>query len=115
MFDHTQLKVWQRADSLALAINQALKGRRTPGAAGLRNQLESAAAAIAANISEGAGHRTSAQCARHLDIAIGSANEVQNHLHYASRIGLLPEQVSLQLIAEVREVRMMTVGFRKWV
>ncbi len=115
MFDHTQLKVWQRADAFALATHDALRGRSAPGVPGLPNQLQRAAAAIAANISEGAGQRTSAQCARFLDIAIGSANEVQNHLHYAGRVELLPAELSAALIAELREIRMMLVGFRKWV
>ena len=115
MFDYTQLNVWRRADAFALSTHQALKGRGATGVPGLSNQLQRAAAAIAANISEGAGQRTSAQCARFLDIAIGSANEVQNHLHYAGRVDLLPSELVADRIAEIREIRMMLVGFRKWV
>jgi len=115
MFDHTQLQVWQRAHAVVVTTRHSLERRTLSGAPGLSGQLLRSCAAIAANISEGAGQNTSAQCARYLDIAIGSANETENHLAHAAAVGMLPHALVATLVAELREIRMMLVGFRKWV
>jgi four helix bundle protein len=45
----------------------------------LRSQLLRAVDSVSANIAEGAGKPTEAEFGRFLDIALGSAREVDNH------------------------------------
>ncbi len=49
----------------------------------LRDQIKRASVSIMANIAEGHGRRTSAEFANFLNIARGSAIEVQSHLYVA--------------------------------
>ena len=61
----------------------------------LTDQIRRAAASIPANIAEGHGRRTDGAFARHLDIALGSAAELDTHLLLALEVGYLtPEQHS---------------------
>jgi len=59
----------------------------------LTDQIRRAVASIPANIAEGHGRRTDGAFAHHIDIALGSAAELDTHLLLALEIGYLsPEQ-----------------------
>jgi len=115
MLDHTKLRVWQQSHFFALAVHHAAKHRSSAGSPGLAAQLQRAAASIPANIAEGTAQRSPAQCARFLNIALGSASETENHIAFARDTGLLSPECARDLTADLREVRRMLIGFRKWV
>ena len=75
---------------------------------GLTNQVRRSAASVPANIAEGAGRRTDTDFARFVDYALGSVNETQYHLLLARDLGLLASETHKRLLAELREIRMMT-------
>ena len=112
MADHTKLRVWRRALQLAVDVHIASGSMNRGVAPGLRAQLCRAAAAIAANIAEGAGQPTAAQNARFLSIAIASTNEVENHLAFANGLGLLSNRHE-QFAKEVSEIRRMLIALRR--
>jgi len=114
MQDFQKLRVWQRAQSLTVAIHAATQHMSGAHAAGLRSQLRRAAASIAANIAEGAAQATPAQFARFLQVAIGSAAELRSHLDLARRLGTLPEARCVMLEVEAEELtRMLVVLVRR--
>jgi len=76
--------------------------RSTPG---LRSQLLRAVDSVPANIAEGAGKPSEAEFARYLDIALGSAREVDNHLMLASALGCINDRASAKLLADADEVK----------
>ena len=115
MLDHTKLRVWQQSHFFALAVHHAAKERSSAGSPGLAAQLQRSAASIPANIAEGAAQPSSAQCARFVNIALGSAGETENHIAFARDVGLLTPECAQSLTGDIREIRRMLIGFRKWV
>ncbi|MGV3707632.1 MAG: four helix bundle protein [Gemmatimonas sp.] len=114
MFDHEQLQIWQRSHALAVSIHFALKGRARTGSPGLYSQLLRSSSSVPANIAEAAGQDSPSQSVRFLDIAIGSLSETQNHLALASATGLLQKAKCEELSEEARNIRRMSLGFRRW-
>ena len=65
---------------------------------------------VPANIVEGRSQKGDAAFARCLQIAIGSASELEYHLVTARDIGAISSNEYLSLYAELSEVRMMLHG-----
>ena len=80
MQNFKRLEVWQVAHSLTLRIYAVTARFPQSELYGLTSQLRRSASAVPANIAEGCGRETAADMARFLDIAQGSASEVEYHL-----------------------------------
>jgi four helix bundle protein len=74
---------------------------------GLTSQMRRASASIGANIAEGTCRRGDCEFARFLQIAIGSASELEYHLLLASDLELLKSLDYQRLSGEVSEVKRM--------
>jgi len=93
MRSHRNLVVWQRAMKLAVDVYKATEAFPKKEVYSLTDQIRRAVASIPANIAEGHGRRTDGAFAHHIDIALGSAAELDTHLLLALEIGYLsPEQ-----------------------
>lgn len=113
MQDFKQIKAWQRARALAIALHKGTRHFGDHDAARLRNQLNRAAEGIAAAIVEGCGAATNKEFARYLDIAIKSANETEHHLLDARDRGLISADAWQRFTTETVEIRKMIFGYRK--
>jgi four helix bundle protein len=80
---------------------------------GLTSQLRRATASVPANIAEGCGRGTDAELRRFLEIAMGSASEVEYHLLLARDLGYMAQQQYAELEASTSEVKRMLAGFIK--
>lgn len=80
MQDFKQLKVWEKSHLLALAIYQATHTFPSSEQYGLTNQLRRATVSIPSNLAEGSGRGSDADFGRFVQIAIGSASEVEYQL-----------------------------------
>ncbi len=80
---------------------------------GLTRQLRRASSSIPANIAEGCGKDGDADFARFLQIARGSASELEYHLLLAKDLGFLKEDDYQQLTKETNEVKQMLTNFIK--
>jgi len=87
--DFRRLVVWQRAHEAALETYRATRAFPSDERFGLTTQLRRAAASIAANIAESCGRATARDEGRFLQIALGSARELEYHLLLARDLGLL--------------------------
>jgi four helix bundle protein len=77
MQDFKSLKVWQAAHRLTLEIYGATRSFPREEQYGITSQIRKCASSIPANIAEGCGREGKRDFARFLDIAGGSANELE--------------------------------------
>ena len=77
MQDFRDLKVWEKGRSLALAVYQTTAKFPREELYGLTSQMRRAAVSVPANIAEGCGRAGGPDFARHLQIAAGSASELE--------------------------------------
>lgn len=81
----------------------------------MSSQLRRSAASIPANIAEGCGRRTDGEMARFLQIARGSACEVEYHIFLARELHYLREDKYRNLTREADELqRMLTALIQRF-
>jgi four helix bundle protein len=111
--DFRSLTVWHKAHASAIAVYLATKDYPRDELYGLTSQTRRAAVSVAANIAEGCGRATDADFARFLDMASGSASELEYHLLLAEELNLLPSEKHAHLATHVREVKQMLASLIK--
>jgi four helix bundle protein len=84
--DFQNLTVWQRAMELAEAVYELTKLFPPDELYGLTSQLRRASVSVASNIAEGRGRGSDGEFRHFLNIAQGSAFEVQTQLLLAARL-----------------------------
>jgi len=105
--DFRELKVWEKAHHLTLAVYRTTISFPKEELYGLTNQIRRACASVPANVAEGCGRGSDAEFARFLQIAMGSASELEYHLLLARDLNLLNSVDYNQLAGEVTEVKRM--------
>ena len=107
MKDFRDLKVWEKAHELALAAYEGTNNFPKQEMFGLTNQIRRCASSIPANIAEGCGRRGNGEFHRFLQIAMGSASELEYHLLLSRDLKFLDEQTYISLNGRVEEVKRM--------
>ena len=111
--DFRKLKVWHKAHRLVVDVYAATTTFPTQERYGLTSQIRRASISIPANIAEGCGRGSDAELARFLQIAMGSASELEYHLLLARDLKLLKDSDYEQLERQVTEVKRMLAPFIK--
>lgn len=91
MRDPHKLDAFQLADQLAIAVYKHTVDMPPDERFGLTMQMRRAAVSVASNIVEGCSRHTESDYVRFLDIALGSACELEYQLSLALRLGYLVE------------------------
>ena len=107
MKDFRDLKVWRKAHELTLAVYRATVRFPAQERYGLTSQLRRGTTSIASNIAEGCGRSGDADFARCLQIALGSASEVEYQLLLAKDLELLSPATHRRLDSQTTEVKRM--------
>jgi four helix bundle protein len=87
--NYKELRVWQRADELAVQVYILTKSFPKDEIYGLTSQLRRAALSIPTNIVEGYARKGDKELARFVNISIGSLSEVEYLLDFSKRMGYL--------------------------
>jgi len=107
MKNYEELEVWQKAHGLTVCLYEATAAFPRSEMFGLTSQIRRAAASIGANLAEGCGRWNEVELARYVQIAMGSASELQNHLRLAKDLGFLAESAYSPLVKAVISIRQM--------
>jgi four helix bundle protein len=107
MKDFRTLRVQQKAHQVTRLVYRDTRGFPGEELYGLTSQFRRCAASVAANIAEGCGKRGNAEFQRFLNIATGSASELEYHALLAHDLNLLPEAEYKSVHGEIVEVKRM--------
>lgn len=114
MKNFRDLKVWEKAHSLALGCYGATSSFPKQEIFGIVSQIRRSASSIPANIAEGCGRRGNAELHRFLQIAMGSASELEYHLLLSRDLNFLKTDLYDHLQTQVTEIkRMLAALIRK--
>jgi|ERR1700691_5199804 four helix bundle protein len=107
------LKVWERAHALTLDIYQSSQAFPRDEIYGLTSQMRRASVSIGANIAEGTCRKGDIDFARFLQMAVGSASELEYHLLLAHDLKLLQTSDFERLTGQAIEVKRMLASLMK--
>jgi four helix bundle protein len=107
MQDFRDLKMWDKAHRLTLAVYRMTASFPREELYGLTSQLRRATSSIPANIAEGCGRNSGKDLRRSLEIALGSASEVEYHLLLARDLAFLEPETHNILNTQVCEIKRM--------
>lgn len=107
MRNYRDLRVWEEAHRLTLAVYAVTRGFPNEERFGLTSQIRRASSSIAANLAEGCGRRSDGEMARFVQIAMGSAAELSYHILLARDLRLIPDQCYTELCSHVERVMKM--------
>jgi four helix bundle protein len=111
--DFHELKVWQKAHELTLAVYKATATFPREELYGLTSQLRRSCSSIPANLAEGCGRNGDAEFARFCSIAMGSASELEYHLLLAKDLKLIKAKDHDELTQRTMELKRMLTGLRQ--
>ncbi len=107
MRNYEELEVWQKAHALTIQLYRISEGFPRAEMFGLVSQIRRAAASIGANLAEGCGRWGEAELARYVQIAMGSASELQNHIRLAKDLGYFHDSdygASMRALTSTRQM-----------
>ena len=117
MRDHQKLRAFTLADDLVLAVYAVTKYFPREEQFGLTSQIRRAAVSAASNIVEGCARNSEADFLHFLDMAYGSAREVEYQASLAHRLRYLSDEDFQRLNAKCEETAKVLNGlirsFRK--
>lgn len=113
MQNYKNLEVWKKGHKLTLELYRETKGFPNEELYGLTSQIRRSGSSIPANIAEGSGRDSDSDFARFLQIAQGSANEVEYHLLLAKDLNYLSKPKYQKLQEKILEIKKMLSGLIK--
>lgn len=109
---HRDLLVWQKAIELSALVYVLTDRLPKSELYGLSSQMQRAAVSIAANIAEGNARGTPKDYARFVNMARGSAVELETLLEVAVRVGRLDGEAVAPAMALTNEICRMLYALR---
>lgn len=107
MRNYEDLKVWERAHKLCLAVYKLTNSFPNEEKFGLISQLRRASSSVPTNIAEGCGYETAKEFARFLKIASGSITEVSYLLKLSKDLNLISKENYTSVYEEATIIRRM--------
>ncbi len=108
------IKAWQKAREITKEIYLISKNEKLAKDFSLVDQMKRCAVSIMANIAEGHGRRTNTEFANFLNIARGSAIELQSHLYVALDQNYIGKADFEKTYAMIDEVSKMTISLAQY-
>ena len=113
MRDFRKLQVWERSHELTLKIYELTSQFPREEIYGLTNQIRRACTSIPTNIAEGCGRESTADFARFLQIAMGSASETEYLILLAHNLKYFNAKQYVELTDAIVSVQKMLTSLLK--
>ena len=113
MKDYRKIHVWSKAHVLVKDLYCATSKFPKDELFGMISQLRRAGASIPTNIAEGCGRGSDADFRRFLQIAFGSANEVEYLIFLSYELNFIEKNRFIELDNKIKEVKKMLAGMIK--
>ncbi len=113
MKDFRELKVWAKAHQMALTSYRLTNSFPRHEVFGLVSQIRRCSSSIPANIAEGCGRIGNSELHRFLQIACGSASELEYHFLLAYDLGYIPKLDYESLHKQLLEMKRMLVALTR--
>lgn len=113
MRNFRKLSVWEKSHSLVLSIYKHTSWFPKEEVYGLTSQMRRSASSIPSNIAEGCGRNTQPQFARFLNIAFGSASELEYQIILSKDLEFIRDEVFNELLQNVTEIKRMLSSLLK--
>jgi four helix bundle protein len=110
MQDFKNLTVWQSARRFTRSLYELTTNFPTSEEFGLKMQMRRASISICANIAEGCGRRGDREFRRFLDVAMGSACELECELILSYDLAFIVEAAMEEALASLIEIKRMLSG-----
>ncbi len=112
MHQFKELLIWKKSRIFCAEIYSITASFPGDEKFGLTNQLRRAAVSIPSNIADGTSRNSNKDFSRFLEIAIGSAYEIETQLLIASDLGFIKFDTLESLTDQLEEIIKMTSKFR---
>jgi four helix bundle protein len=109
-----EIQAWQKAGEITKKIYSMSNKDNFSKDFSLRDQMKRASVSIMANIAEGHGRRTTTEFANFLNIARGSAIELQSHLYVALDLNYIEQTEFREAYEMLDEVSRMTLSLAQY-
>jgi len=109
-----EIQAWKKARILVSRLYSISNSEPFRKDFSLKDQTRRCGISIMANISEGFGRRSKKEFANFLNIAHGSAAELQSHLYIALDLGYIDSTTFDQLYQDCGEISKMILGFQNY-
>ena len=112
MRDFHKLGIWQRSHQLTLDVYKVSQAFPKDELFGLTSQIRRAASSVPTNIAEGCGRASNKDYSHFLQIAIGSASEVEYELLLAHDLEYINDEAFNKLTSETIAIRKMIIKYQ---
>ena len=112
MHNFKNLKIWQKSRTLVKEVYLLTRDFPSEEKFGLVSQILRSAYSIPSNIAEGSGRATDKEFARYLNIALGSAFELETQLILAFDINYMSENKLQEVQTLLQEIQKMIYSFK---
>lgn len=112
MADFKKLRVWQASHRLSVLVHGLARTLPREELYGLHSQMTRAAGSIPANIAEGVGRGGDREVARFLDMALGSAMELECHVLRATDLRYVETEPARSFLTDLYVIQKMIASLR---
>lgn len=111
--DFKKMKIWQDSMEITKEVYKLTSDFPKHEQYGLIQQMRKAAVSIPSNIAEGCGRSSDPQLAHFLDIAQGSAFELETQLYLTIELNFLSKDEITTLVTKLTTLQKMIDGFKR--
>ena len=111
MRDFRTLHIWEESINLTTVIYDLVKVLPTEERYGLKSQITRSSVSIPSNIAEGCS-RSNKEFTHYLNIALGSAFELETQLIISGRIGLVEDEIIKNVRSQLNSLQKIINAFR---